>query len=139
ASGDGAGLSAAAERFAERGLRLAALDAATAAVSAFADAGLRREESRAAARRRRLTAECTGMSGPDVDGPPVLRALSRREREVATLAAAGLSDAEIVERLVLSVRTVESHLYQAYAKLGVRRRDDLADAVGPAAGAGKDQ
>ncbi|UUZ45904.1 helix-turn-helix transcriptional regulator [Janibacter limosus] len=52
--------------------------------------------------------------------------LSRREEEVATPAAAGLSNAAIADRLVLSVRTVESHLYRAFAKLGITSGSDLA-------------
>ncbi len=43
------------------------------------------------------------------------------------LAARGTSNAEIAERLVLSVRTVESHLYRAMGKLGVSSRQELAD------------
>lgn len=57
------------------------------------------------------------------------RALSSRESEIAELAAAGMSNREISETLVLSVRTVETHLLRIYQKLGIRRRDDLAHAV----------
>ena len=52
--------------------------------------------------------------------------LTSREREVATLAAAGLSAKEIGERLFIGERTVESHLARAYAKLGVRSKVELA-------------
>jgi DNA-binding NarL/FixJ family response regulator len=45
---------------------------------------------------------------------------------VAALAAAGLSNREIAQRLVVSVRTVESHLYRACGKLGVADREGLA-------------
>jgi DNA-binding CsgD family transcriptional regulator len=51
--------------------------------------------------------------------------LTRREREVATLVARGLSNAEVADRLSLSVRTVESHIYRASTKLGVRDRRAL--------------
>jgi DNA-binding CsgD family transcriptional regulator len=51
--------------------------------------------------------------------------LTRRELEVARLAGAGLSNAEIANRLFLSVRTVESHVLQARAKLGAARRSEL--------------
>jgi DNA-binding CsgD family transcriptional regulator len=52
--------------------------------------------------------------------------LSAREREVAGLAARGLTNQEIAERLHVSVRTVESHLYRASVKAGVSRREDFA-------------
>lgn len=48
--------------------------------------------------------------------------LSAREAEVLDLVAAGCTNAEVAARLVLSVRTVERHLLNAYTKLGVRGR-----------------
>ncbi|MCA1845473.1 MAG: helix-turn-helix transcriptional regulator [Actinobacteria bacterium] len=51
--------------------------------------------------------------------------LTTREREVAGLAAAGMSAKEIGERLFIGERTVESHLARAYAKLGVRSKVEL--------------
>ena len=56
-------------------------------------------------------------------------ALTPAERQVAELAAAGRSNREIAEALVLSVRTVESQLSSAYAKLGVRGRAGLGAAL----------
>ena len=55
--------------------------------------------------------------------------LTAREREVATLAAHGLSSREIAARLVVSGRTVDNLLQRVYAKLGVRRRTDLGEAL----------
>ena len=52
-------------------------------------------------------------------------ALSRREREVALLASRGETAAQIAEKLVISERTVESHLASVYAKLGVRSKVEL--------------
>jgi DNA-binding NarL/FixJ family response regulator len=57
---------------------------------------------------------------------PGLATLTPREQEVAALACRGLSNADIADRLVVSVRTVESHLYSAYGKLGVSDRAALA-------------
>ena len=51
--------------------------------------------------------------------------LTPREREIALLAAGGASSPQIAEKLVISVRTVDNHLQNAYRKLGVRRRQDL--------------
>ncbi|MYR61502.1 helix-turn-helix domain-containing protein, partial [Streptomyces sp. SID625] len=51
--------------------------------------------------------------------------LTPREREVAVLAATGMSNRDIADRLVVSVRTVENHLHRIYHKLGITARNDL--------------
>jgi DNA-binding CsgD family transcriptional regulator len=55
--------------------------------------------------------------------------LTVRESEIAALAADGLTDREIAARLVLSVRTVESHLARVYRKLTVTSRRQLKGAL----------
>jgi DNA-binding NarL/FixJ family response regulator len=55
-----------------------------------------------------------------------LGGLSEREREVLLLVARGQSNAEIAKELVLSVRTVEKHVANIYAKIGARGRADAA-------------
>lgn len=55
--------------------------------------------------------------------------LTAREREVLELIASGSSNGEAAEQLVLSVRTVERHLLNAYRKLGVRSRAEAAAVV----------
>jgi DNA-binding NarL/FixJ family response regulator len=51
--------------------------------------------------------------------------LTDRQREIVELAAVGLSNKEIAERLVTSVRTVEGHVYRAYQRLGAKSREEL--------------
>ena len=57
-------------------------------------------------------------------------ALTPAERRVARLAAAGHSNKEIAQVLVVTVSTVEAHLSRSYAKLGVRSRTQLAQRLG---------
>jgi ATP/maltotriose-dependent transcriptional regulator MalT len=56
-------------------------------------------------------------------------ALSAREREVATLVAAGKRNRDVAAALFLSEKTVESHLARIYDKLGVRSRAALATII----------
>jgi DNA-binding NarL/FixJ family response regulator len=51
--------------------------------------------------------------------------LTAREREVAELIAAGLSNPQIAEALVVSIRTVESHINKLMKKIGARERSDV--------------
>jgi non-specific serine/threonine protein kinase len=53
-------------------------------------------------------------------------ALSEREREVATLVAEGLTNRQIADRLVLSPRTIESHVARIMGRLGVDSRAQIA-------------
>jgi DNA-binding CsgD family transcriptional regulator/tetratricopeptide (TPR) repeat protein len=61
--------------------------------------------------------------------PNLRERLSPQETQIAGLAAQGLSNREIGERLFLSHRTVSSHLYRIYPKLGVTSRHQLAGAL----------
>lgn len=60
--------------------------------------------------------------------PPVesIVSLTRREQEIASLAAGGLTSRAIASRLTLSVRTVDSHLARVFAKTGVHSREGLS-------------
>lgn len=51
--------------------------------------------------------------------------LTRREREITSLVAEGYTDREIADRLQLSVRTVEGHLYRCYAKMSISGRHEI--------------
>lgn len=58
-------------------------------------------------------------------------ALTPQERETAELAATGLTNRQIADRLLLSPRTVAAHLRQTYRKLAITSRGALGDALGP--------
>ncbi len=122
---DGAALLAVAERFAGQGALLVAVEAANAAAAAHRDAGRQASAGAAAARAGLWLTECEGARPPTMLATPGAVDLTPREREVALLAAAGSSSREIADRLVVSVRTVDNHLQNAYRKLGVTRRQDL--------------
>lgn len=78
-------------------------------------------------------AEEHGLAFPQTEeaatAAPSLRALTRRELEVARLVAQGLTNREIGDRLTLSVRTAESHVEQIRTKLGFRTRSQIASWV----------
>jgi DNA-binding NarL/FixJ family response regulator len=108
------------------GLLLSAADSAAQAAPLHRE---QRERIEAAARALRLAGQCGGATTPAVKMAARPLPLTFREREIAGLIAAGLSNKEIAEELTLSVRTVEGHVYRACFKLGVEDRDDLAELI----------
>ena len=68
--------------------------------------------------------------GPTASIDGGIGALSAREREVADLVALGATNPEIAARLFLSRKTVEHHVSNALAKLGLHSRAELAAQVG---------
>ncbi len=123
---DAAGLFEAAQQFEQVGALLSAADTAAQAAVAFEAADDRRRSVEAAAAATRLAAQCGGIRTPALDLAAHPLPLTVREREIANLVAAGLSNREIADRLVVSVRTVEGHLYRACIKLDISDREDLA-------------
>ncbi|OBF32980.1 helix-turn-helix transcriptional regulator [Mycobacterium sp. ACS1612] len=125
-NGDATGMAAAAGQFEDLGALLSAADAAAQAAVLFEAADDRRRSVEAAAVANRLAAECGGIRTPALNLASHPLPLTVREREIANLAAAGLTNREIADRLTVSVRTVEGHLYRACTKLDINDREELA-------------
>jgi DNA-binding NarL/FixJ family response regulator len=126
AAQDAPELSGVAERFAAAGALRYASEAAAHAAEAFAADGRTDSARRATRRCHELHELGQGGTAPVIRGIDAASVrLTPREEQFVALAARGLTNAEIADRLVLSVRTVESHLYRAMQKLGVSDRRDL--------------
>lgn len=113
-------------------VRLAACGAnlwAAEAAALSAGALRRSRDTRRAARLEARVAELLAPCGP-VHSPclPMRTAgpLTAREHEIAVLVATGLSNRAIAQRLVVSERTVENHLYRMFTKLDVTSRTEVA-------------
>jgi DNA-binding CsgD family transcriptional regulator len=118
---DGPDLDEVAGELERRGFLLFAAEAHAQAVRAHRDPrAARHSRTRAVALARR----CQGARTSALSGL-VLGELTARQRQIVTLAAAGLTNRQIAERLTLSVRTVGNHLYSAYARLGASDRGAL--------------
>ena len=122
---DGPGLDAASGQFEAFGAQLLAAEAAAEAAVADRRPGHKGTASLSAARARSLAAFCEGASTPSLLLLGDDDRLTRREREIANLAAQGMSSPEIARHLVVSVRTVDNHLQRAYTKLGISKRSEL--------------
>lgn len=77
----------------------------------------------------KLTTGTTRAHRPATDRRQPLRLLTEREREVARLVGAGVTSRQVAHELVLSTRTVETHLQRIYRKLDVPSRAALARLV----------
>jgi DNA-binding NarL/FixJ family response regulator len=103
-----------------------ATEIAADAAGAFHRGGYQDSARRAANRCRELHAQGQGGALPAIAGlDDAAISLTSRERQLVDLASRGLTNPQIADRLVLSVRTVESHLYHAMQKLGISNRQDL--------------
>jgi DNA-binding CsgD family transcriptional regulator len=123
--GDAAELLSISGEFEQMGDLVAAIDAAAQSALAYRRQDKRGSALGSAARAAALATSCA------VDTPAFRQAsepvpLTDREREIVMLIGAGLTNRDIAERLTLSVRTVESHIYRAMMKTGVATREELA-------------
>jgi DNA-binding CsgD family transcriptional regulator len=126
------GMLEAAHAFQTAGWLLHAAECAADAADAAATAGLRVREREAAQLAAMLLTECGPAATPKLDrlgGRRALGTLTKREQEVALLAASGMSKREIADVLFLSVRTIGNHINHVYAKLGISCRDQLRVAL----------
>jgi DNA-binding CsgD family transcriptional regulator/energy-coupling factor transporter ATP-binding protein EcfA2 len=124
ANHDGEMLDAAAERFAALGAMALAADAAAQAAAEHAREGQRDKEVKSSTRAFGL-ARRHGLRTPAVTAAARPLPITPREREIAMLVRAGLSNRQIADQLVVSVRTAEGHLYRIFAKLGINSREQL--------------
>ncbi|HEX7136037.1 MAG TPA: helix-turn-helix transcriptional regulator [Iamia sp.] len=125
--GDVGGLAVAAAAYESMG---AGFDAIETWAEVARQAGDEREGAQARRRVGDLAAGGEGLHTPllgDLDAHPVL---TDREAEIAAMVVAGASRQDIADHLVVSVRTIDSHLQRVYRKLGVRGRDGLVEAMG---------
>ena len=90
--------------------------------------GFERLGARPWSRRAATELAATGATRQRVAGGGAV-SLTLQEREIALLAATGLTNREIATRLYLSPRTVSAHLYRIFPKLGITSRAALRDAL----------
>jgi DNA-binding CsgD family transcriptional regulator len=128
AEGDPDHLDTVAGAWASAGGYLSAAEAAGLASTRHALAGRPDLAARSAVRAESWLSRCPGAATPGLVG--WRSPLTDREREVAWLAADGLTSREVAERLVVSVRTVDNHLASVYRKVGIAGREQLAAALG---------
>jgi DNA-binding CsgD family transcriptional regulator/tetratricopeptide (TPR) repeat protein len=130
AAGDGDGLMAVSTAHEEIGDLLSGVDAAAQASVVLRAANLRGSALIATNRARELAGRCGDVHTPALSGAAAPAVFTGRMREVAMLVGGGLTNREIADRLQLSVRTVEGHLYRAAVRVGARDRNELARAIG---------
>jgi DNA-binding CsgD family transcriptional regulator/tetratricopeptide (TPR) repeat protein len=126
---DAAALDTAAERLAELGMSCAAADAYAQAAVVHSAGHDRKGELMSRGRAGEIRG---GAWTPALQRVLSPLPLTGRELEIALMVADGMSNKAIAERLCVSVRTVEGHIYRACTKLDVPDRTMLADAVAAA-------
>ncbi|MEU6285768.1 LuxR C-terminal-related transcriptional regulator [Streptomyces sp. NPDC047028] len=132
ANEDNESVNSAATTFMEMGAMLYAAEAFAELSRMYRRISLGRDAAHAAAQAERLLKLCGAVASPSLnffsDRDSVL---TQRERELAYMAARGLSDKEISQMLHLSSRTVSNTLYRVYRKLLVSGRRELRDRLIP--------
>ena len=122
---DGPELATISEEFERLGDLVAAVDAAAHACTAFRHGDRRGSALGCSTRAEALAQRCGGISTPALREVSEPLPLTAREREIVRLLGSGLTSREVSERLCLSLRTVEGHVYRAMTKTGSASRDEL--------------
>lgn len=126
---EGEVLDAVSEDFSELGCVLMAAEAAVAAAEAWQRSGESRRATTARHRADALAGRGRGTATPALTVVESTVPLTSREREIVVMVAGGMATKEVAERLFISARTVSNHLQNAYTKLGVTKRSELAEAL----------
>lgn len=129
ADGDSVGIEGVGATFVALGADLLAAEAYVQAARGYQRFGTSASDRRLRAQAALLLDRCEGARTPLVAGVEAPQ-LTVRERDIAQLAAEGLSNLEIADRMVISSRTVGNHLHHVYVKLGISGRSDLAALLG---------
>lgn len=115
-----------AQAFGSMGAWLFAAEAWAESSRIFTRRGDRRRATRSRLEAQNAMAKCEQARTPLITfTEATAKVITDREREVAVLAADGLSSKQIAERLFLSRRTVDNYLQQCYRKLGITRREQI--------------
>jgi DNA-binding CsgD family transcriptional regulator len=122
---DGEELLAASNEYQAIGDRATAADVAAQAAVAFTRGQQRKRGLYATALAKELSDACGGLCTPALRSP-ASQPLTGRQREIVEFVVAGLSNREIAERLYMSVRSVEGHVYRACQRVGASSREELA-------------
>jgi DNA-binding CsgD family transcriptional regulator/tetratricopeptide (TPR) repeat protein len=117
--------------FEQMGDLVAAVDAAAHACTAFRNNDRRGSALGCSARAEALARRCGGISTPALREVSEPLPLTAREREIVRLLRSGLSTREVADRLCVSGRTVEGHIYRAMTKTGVATREELIRLISP--------
>jgi DNA-binding CsgD family transcriptional regulator/energy-coupling factor transporter ATP-binding protein EcfA2 len=125
---DGGLVDAAAHQFADLGALALAADASAQAAGEHTNRGERGKRFESSTYAYSMATQC-GLRTPAFEAAARPLPFSDRERQIAMLVAAGLSNRQIADQLFVSVRTVEGHLYRLFTKLGINNRDQLIHLV----------
>lgn len=124
--GDAAELISVSEGFEHMGDLIAAVDSAAHAALTFRHHDKRGSALGCSARAEALANQCGAATTPALRAAAERLPLTEREAEIVMMIGQGMSNRAIAERLTVSVRTVESHVYRAMMKTGTTDRDQLA-------------